>query len=146
MTNFYLKALSVLSFACLATGAAVAQQPAVQANPTPGCTATPAQLEANRAVAMEFFRTTGADRVALADPSYKQHNPAFKKRAEDEKVSDFDEFKTTFLAQGAGRGAGGGGGRGPGAGTPPPPGNQFEIVTAECDIVTIIHKANRQDP
>ncbi len=95
---------------------------------------------------MEFFRTTGTDRVALADPSYKQHNPAFKKRAEDEKVSDFDEFKTTFLAQGAGRGAGGGGGRGPGAGTPPPPGNQFEIVTAECDIVTIIHKANRQDP
>src|SRR5271156_6883707 len=109
MTNFYLKALSVLSFACLATGAAVAQQPAVQANPTPGCTATPAQLEANRAVAMEFFRTTGEARVALADPSYKQHNPAFKKRAEDNHVSDYEEYKTTFLA--AGRA---GAGRGPG--------------------------------
>ena len=46
--------------------------------PTAGCTATPAQLEANKKVAMEFFRP-GADRVALADPTYKQHNPAFVK-------------------------------------------------------------------
>ena len=39
----------------------LAQQPppAVQANPAPGCTATPAQLEANKKVAMEFFRTAG---------------------------------------------------------------------------------------
>jgi hypothetical protein len=74
------------------------------ANPTPGCTATPAQLEANKKVALEFFRTTGEARVALADPSYKQHNPAFKKRAEDNKVSDYQEFKNTFLAQAAGRG------------------------------------------
>lgn len=54
------------------------QPPAVQANPAPGCTATAAQLEANKKVAMEF-RTTGEARVALADPTYKQHNPAFKK-------------------------------------------------------------------
>jgi hypothetical protein len=60
----------------------LAQQPppAVQANPAPGCTATPAQLEANKKVVMEFFRTTGEARVALADTSYKQHNPAFKAR------------------------------------------------------------------
>src|ERR1700740_546053 len=82
------------------------QPPAVQANPAPGCTATPAQLEANKKGVMEFFRTTGEARVALADPSYKQHNPAFKKRAEDNKVSDYDEFKSTFLAQ-AGRGGAG---------------------------------------
>jgi len=71
----------------------VARQPAaVPANPTLGCRATPAELEANKKVALEFFRTTGADRVALADPSYKQHNPAFKKRAEENKVSDYEEF------------------------------------------------------
>src|SRR6516162_6976840 len=84
-------------------GQAPAPPPAVQANSSPGCTATAAQLEANKKVAMEFFRTTGEARVALADPSYKQHNPAFKKRAEDNKVSDYEEFKSTFLAQ-AGRG------------------------------------------
>src|SRR5215467_7983293 len=80
--------------------------PAQQANPTPGCTASAAQLEANKKVAMEFFRTTGEARVALADPSYKQHNPAFKKRAEENKVSDYQEFKDTFLAQ-TGRGGAG---------------------------------------
>ncbi len=113
---------------------------AQQANPTLGCTATPAQLEANKKVALAFFSSTGADRVALADPTYKQHNPAFKKRAEDNKVTDYEEFKTTFLNQ-AGRG-----GRGPPTGPRPPPGNQLEVVTAECDIVTTIHKNYRQDP
>ena len=43
--------------------------PAVQANPAPGCTATAAQLEANKKVAMEFFRAAGEARVALADTS-----------------------------------------------------------------------------
>ncbi len=79
----------------------------------------------------------------MADPSYKQHNPAFKKRAEDNKVSDYEEFKNTFLAQAAGRGGAGGGAA---AGPPPPPGNPLEVVTAECDIVTTIHKIYRQDP
>jgi predicted SnoaL-like aldol condensation-catalyzing enzyme len=125
--------------------AAVAQQSAPQpANPAAGCTATPAQLEANKKVAIQFFLTTGADRVALADPSYKQHNPAFKKRAEDNKVSDYEEFRTTFLAQPAGRGAGGGA-RGAAA-APPPQGNPFEILVAECDLVTAIHRNFRQDP
>jgi predicted SnoaL-like aldol condensation-catalyzing enzyme len=114
--------------------------PAVQANPAPGCTASAAQLAANRKVAMEFFRTAGEARVALADPSYKQHNPAFKKRAEDNKVSDYEEFKSAFLAQGGRRGGP------PAAGPTPPPGNPFEVVTAECDIVSVIHKNYRQDP
>jgi len=113
----------------------------VQANPTPGCTATPAQLAENKKVAMEFFQAQGADRVALADPTYKQHNPAFKKRAEDNKVSDYEEFKAAFAnPQGRGRG------RGPAAGPTPPPGNPYEVVTAECDIVSVIHKNYRQDP
>lgn len=115
---------------------------AQQANPAPGCTATPAQLEANKKVALEFFRP-GADRLALADPTYKQHNPAFKKRAEDNKVSDYEEFKAAF-ANPPQRGAGPG--RGPAAGPTPPQGNPLEVVTAECDIVSVIHKNFRQDP
>ena len=133
-------ALFVLAAPLLAQAPA---PPAQQANPAPGCTAPPAQLEANRKVAMEFFRAQGADRVALADPSYKQHNPAFKKRAEDNKVSDYEEFKAAFANPPQ---RGGGAGRGPNAGPPPPQGNPFEVVTAECDIVSVIHKNYRQDP
>jgi predicted SnoaL-like aldol condensation-catalyzing enzyme len=133
------KALALLLLAAPVYAQAPAPQ---QANPAPGCTATAAQLAENKKVAMEFFRAQGADRVALADPSYKQHNPAFKKRAEDNKVSDYEEFKSTFLAQ-AGRG---GAGRGPAAGPAPPQGNPYEVVTAECDIVSVIHKNYRQDP
>src|SRR5215467_2629704 len=99
-------------------GQAPAPPPAVQANPAPGCTSTAAQLDANKKVAMEFFRTTGDARVALADTSYKQHNPAFKKRAEDNKVTDYEEFKSAFTAQAGRQGAG----RGPAAGPTPPPG------------------------
>lgn len=135
------RALAVLG---LAVGAAAGQQTSpAQANPTPGCTAAPAQLAANKKVVMEFFRTRGADRVALADTSYRQHNPAFKKRAEDDKVSDYEEFKSTFLAQAAG---GAGAGQAAATGPQPPPGNPAEVVTAECDIVTAVHKGYRQDP
>ena len=132
-----IKSLSLtgLALALLAALPVMAQTPA---NPAPGCTATPAQLEANKKVAMEFFRP-GADRLALADPTYKQHNPAFKKRAEDKKISDYEEFKAAFAG-------GGRGGRGPATGPQPPAGNQLEVVTAECDIVTVIHKNYRQDP
>ena len=140
------RTLMVAVVVVAASAAGVAQQAVPQAaNPPAGCTATPAQLEANKKVAMEFFRTTGEARVALADPSYKQHNPAFKKRAEDNKVSDYEEFKNAFLAQAA-RGQGPGAGRGGASGPPPPQGNPFEVVTAECDIVSVIHKVYRQDP
>jgi len=132
------KTLAILLFAVPVYAQAPAPQ---QANPAPGCTATPAQLAENKKVALEFFRP-GADRLALADPSYKQHNPAFKKRAEDNKVSDYEEFKAAF----AGGARGGGAGRGPAAGPTPPQGNPAEVVTAECDIVTVIHKNYRQDP
>jgi predicted SnoaL-like aldol condensation-catalyzing enzyme len=129
------KIILAAAISLLLTGAAALAQ---QANPAPGCTATPAQLEANKKVALEFFRP-GADRLALADPSYKQHNPAFKKRAEDNKVTDYEEFKAAFAG-------GRGGGRGPATGPTPPPGNPLEVVTAECDIVTVVHKNFRQDP
>jgi predicted SnoaL-like aldol condensation-catalyzing enzyme len=132
-----------LAFGAMIPGAAraQAQQPApVQANPAPGCTASPAEIAANKKVATQFFVTRGADRVALADPTYKQHNPAFKKRGEDEKISDYDEFKNTFLALAAAPPPA------PAAGPQPPAGNPFEVITAECDIVTVVHKNFRQDP
>ena len=126
-------------------GAQQPPPPATAANPAPGCTATAAQVEANKRVAMQFFRVQGDERVALADPSYKQHNPAFKKRGEEARISDYEEFKNSFSSA-ALAARGGGPGRGPGAGPQPPAGNPFEIVTAECDLVTVIHRNNRQDP
>ena len=88
---------------------------------------------------MDFFRVTCEARVALLDTAYKQHNPVLVKLAQDEGRSDYEEAKTAFLAQASGpvRGLGLG---------PTPPGNRFEIVTAECDTVTIVHSGFRHDP
>ena len=58
-----------------------ARQPIV--NPTPGCTATKEQLEQVRQAGIAFTFSQGAARVALADPTYKQHNPAFVKGARE---------------------------------------------------------------
>jgi predicted SnoaL-like aldol condensation-catalyzing enzyme len=135
--------------AFLAVAPVLAQQPApaTPANPAAGCTATPAQMEANKKVAMQFFQVTGDARVALADPTYKQHNPAFVKGGREAGLSDYDFFKQRFGGAGAaGRQAGGGAGRAQGAGPQPPAGNPLEIVMAECDLVTVIHKNYRQDP
>ena len=95
---------------------------------------------------MEFFRPgiTGPDRVALADPSYKQHNPAFVKGAREAGQGDYDYFKSRF--GGPPRQGGPGPGRGQADGPQPPAGNPLEIVMAECDVVTVIHKNFRQDP
>ncbi len=130
-----------LLFGILMAGQANAQGPRV---PAAGCTATPAQLEANKKVAMAFF-APDADRVALADPSYKQHNPAFVKGGKEAGLSDFDYFKSRFGGPRQG-GPGAGAGRGQAAGPQPPAGNPLEIVMAECDVVTVIHRNNRQDP
>jgi predicted SnoaL-like aldol condensation-catalyzing enzyme len=142
-------ALLALPVAVTLAFARQAPAPLVQANPTPGCTATPAQLEANKKVALMFFQTQGDARVALADPSYKQHNPAFVKGAKDAGAkSDYEYFKSRFGGppRQGGPGQGGAPGRGQAAGPQPPPGNPAEVVTAECDIVTAIHKNYRQDP
>ena len=115
--------------------------------PAAGCSATPAQLEANKKVAVAFF-APNADRVALADPSYKQHNPAFVKGGKEAGLNDYDYFKSRFGGPRQG-GPGGGAGRGQApapTGPQPPAGNPLEIVMAECDLVTIIHRNNRQDP
>lgn len=145
---------TLLALPLLSAAAAFAQAPASAAPaviaPSPGCSATPAQLEANKAVAMAFFRPgiSGADRVALADTTYKQHNPEFVKGAKEAGMNDYDYFKSRFGGPPAAARAGGPaqGGRGAAAGPPPPAGNPYEVVTAECDVVTIVHKGYRQDP
>jgi predicted SnoaL-like aldol condensation-catalyzing enzyme len=58
------------------------------------CKSTSAEMDANKKVAIEFFRP-GADRVALADPTYKQHNPAFVKGGRDAGLSDY-EYSSRF--------------------------------------------------
>jgi len=133
---------SIVPFALTLLSAAAAVQdrtPSLQANPTPGCSASPVELEANKKVAMDFFRTSGEGRVALLDPSYKQHNPVVAQLAQQETLSDYEEAKKAFLEQATGTVHGLGLG-------PTPPGNRFEIVTAECDIVTIVHQNFRHDP
>jgi predicted SnoaL-like aldol condensation-catalyzing enzyme len=139
-------AIGVMVGVLLAAAPAFAQNQVMA--PDKGCTATPAQLEANKKVAMEFFRPgiSGADRVALADPTYKQHNPAFVKGAKEAGMNDYDYFKSRFGGPARQGGAGQGGGRGQGPGPQPPAGNPLEIVMAECDLVTVIHKNYRQDP
>jgi predicted SnoaL-like aldol condensation-catalyzing enzyme len=138
--------LIMRAFGLVVVGAALVVVPAVaQAQvvaPQAGCKATPAELEANKKVATEFFRP-GVDRVALADSTYKQHNPAFVKGGREANLSDFEYFKSRF---GGPPRQGGPGPAGAQAGPQPPAGNPLEIVMAECDVVTIIHKNFRQDP
>jgi predicted SnoaL-like aldol condensation-catalyzing enzyme len=112
-----------------------------QTNPTPGCKVSPQELEENRKLAMQFFKVRGADRVALADSTYIQHNPIFKKRAKESGLSDYEEFKKAFAAPPAGQAP-----PAAAAAPQPPVGNDYEVVTAECDIVTMVRKIYRQDP
>ena len=141
MLRFGSKLTTALAILLLPSVAIMAQDltaPA-QANPAPGCKASPAEVEANRKVAMDFFRVSGEARVALLDPAYIQHNPVLLQRAQQEHLSDYEEARSAFLAQATGPVLGLGLG-------PTPPGNRFEIVTAECDLVTVIHSGFRNDP
>ena len=141
MLRFGSKLTTALALLLLPSFATMAQDltPPAQANPAPGCKASPVEVEANRKVAMDFFRVSGEARVALLDPAYIQHNPLLVQRAQQEHLSDYEEAKSAFLAQATGQVLGLGLG-------PTPPGNRFEIVTAECDLVTIIHSGFRHDP
>ena len=114
--------LTFVAGALVATDA-WAQQARVM-HPAAGCTATPAQLEANKKVAMAFF-AVGADRVALADPSYKQHNPAFIKGGREAGVGNFEYFKSRFGGPPPAAPSGGPG-RGQTPGSQPPTGNPLD--------------------
>ena len=109
-----------------------------------GCNATPAQLEAEKKVAVEFYRPglTLQERIALIDPSYVQHNPLFVKAAAENHVSDYEQFKRLFTQIDAQKVAGGP----KGATGSVHAGPQPVIVMAECDLVTVVVKATVQDP
>ena len=68
-----------------------------------------AQLEANKKVAVEFFRPgiTPAERIALMDDGYIQHNPAFKKFADENKLS-YKEGARQMFGRGGGTRSGSG--------------------------------------
>jgi predicted SnoaL-like aldol condensation-catalyzing enzyme len=81
-------------------------------------------------------------RRALHD-DYIQHNPAFKKYADERGIS----YKEGFLERMTELMAGGGRGAGANADVPPPPPNDpYELVIAEGDTVTVIQKRYVQDP
>lgn len=121
----------------------VAQQPAAKET----CSNSAAQLEANKKAALAFFKPgiTPAERIALIDPGYVQHNPRFVKAAAADKISAYEEFQKMFANRPAAPPPGAPGGS-PGAANAPPAGNPTELVIAECDLVSIIHKNYRQDP
>ncbi len=129
--------------AILLLGAACPLITRAQEAPLPqGGTATPAQLEAEKKVALEFFRPgiSLQELVALVDPSYVQHNPLVVKTGADNHLSDYEEFKRVFAGIAIKRGAGGPNGL-PDSNAPQP-----AIVMAEGDLVTVIFKHMVQDP
>ena len=104
------------------------------------------QLEENRRVAMEFFRAgiTAQERYDLMHPDYIQHNPAFKKYADERGLSYKEGFLQRMTELMAGGGCGGGAAD---ADVPPPPeSSPYELVVAEGDTVTVIQKRYVQDP
>ena len=121
----------LLTMVSLGSAAAVAQSP------------TPAQLEANKNVVMEFYRPgiTPEEHIALVNPSYVQHNPVFRRYALQNKISDDDAFKALV-----GKGAGRAGGVAPGTQGSPPPSVMADVMVGACDVVTLIHKNFRPDP
>lgn len=117
--------------------------PPARAVPTPECTATPAQVEENKRIASRFFEVGGAERLALIDENYIQHNPVFRRYATRNRVSDYETVKrgisgvnltgVSLPAQAQ-------------TGSQPPAGNPLERVFGACDIVTVVHKVYRQNP
>jgi len=148
--NYKISKVAGFVFFLLAGVPAFAQQIPPQMNPTPGCTSTPEQNEATKKAALDFAFLTGEAKVALADPSYIQHQPVQHKRAQAEGISDYEIFKRTFLAQAAApaapAAAAGAGAGARAAGPQAPAGNRAEIVLVQCDIVSVIHKVYLQDP
>ena len=112
--------------------------------PAPAAAQSNAQLEANKKIAMEFFRPgiTPQERYNLLHDDYIQHNPAFKKFADDNKLS----YKEGFLKMMGANMARQGGAGARGAGPTPPPTNATYMVMAEGDLVTILQERNLQDP
>ena len=119
--------------------------PPAPAVPAPGCSATQAQVEENKRVASRFYQTNGADRLALIDQTYIQHNPVFRRYAVQNRISDYETVRRAII-DGVQVGGPAAPPPAPAGGPQPPPNNALERVVAACDVVTIIHKIYRQDP
>jgi predicted SnoaL-like aldol condensation-catalyzing enzyme len=116
--------------------------PPAAAVPAPGCTATPPQVAENKRIASRFFQVAGAERLALIDETYIQHNPVFRRYAIQNRISDYETVKRAI----GGTPVGQPGTQAQASGPQPPAGNPLERVVGACDVVTIIHKVYRQDP
>jgi predicted SnoaL-like aldol condensation-catalyzing enzyme len=143
-------AVSLIVMAVLGPGlgASLPSMARAQEAPMPqGCSTTPAELQAEKKVVLNFYRPgiTLRELIALVDPSYIQHNPLVLKAAAEKHSSDYEEFKLLFTRMAAAGNPGGGdvldgparrGGRAP----------HVVIATAECDLVTAIVRNTRPDP
>jgi len=108
-----------------------------------------AQQDANVKVAEAFFKPgiSMDDRLNLMSPDYVQHNPAFVRFGEINNVQGKDAFKLFVDTLTKLHGGGNPFGPPPGAkGPKPPQGDMFYKVTADGDLVTILHKRYRPDP
>jgi predicted SnoaL-like aldol condensation-catalyzing enzyme len=94
---------------------------------------------------MDELHTNGEPKLAFVDRGYIQHSPTRMKQAKEEKISDYEEFRRTLVSPPA-SGEDQSGARQAAAGPRPAAGDTTEIVVAECDIVTIVRNAYRQDP
>jgi predicted SnoaL-like aldol condensation-catalyzing enzyme len=142
------KAVSLIVMAVLGAGLRTSLPAMAQEAPIPhGCSTTPAELQAEKKIVLDFLRPgiTLRELIALIDPSYIQHNPLVLKAAREKHISDYDEFKLLFTQMAASGNPSGGdvldgparqGGRGP----------QVAIVTAEYDLVTAIVRHTSPDP
>lgn len=140
---------SLISTALLALGLGTSSMMTAQSHESPmpsGCSATAAELQDERNLVLDFYRPgiTLRQMIALIDPSYVQHNPLALKFAQEKHISDYEEFKQLFTAAAASSNPGGTntldslarpGGRAP----------HVVIVTAECDLVTVIEQNTRTD-
>jgi len=104
--------------------------------------ASAAILEENKRIASAFFRPgiTPEERYELIHEDYIQHNPAFKKFADENGVSYNEGFRQMMARFAAG---GGGAQR---EGPEPPAGNNLHLVMAEGDLVFIMRQQFAQDP
>ncbi|MBI4265731.1 MAG: hypothetical protein HY657_15255 [Acidobacteria bacterium] len=125
------------------TAVGLLAQPAAIAQTGP----TPAPLEANKRVVMEFYRPgiTPDERYALIHKDYLQHNAAYVKYAKERNISGNEAFRQIRLAQAEAIAAG--------RATPPgqaapgaPQGNTFHVLYAEGDLVVRIAQRWPADP
>jgi len=87
--------MSLISAAVLALVLEAAQPLIAQAHEMPmppACSVTPAELQAEKEVVLEFLRPgiTLRELIALIDPGYVQHNPAVLKAAAEKHISDYE--------------------------------------------------------